>query len=283
MLLWRLEHHTESCRRVSYSKDGKYLLTASKDKSVVITENGQFCCRIQKTHKAPLSALIHIENTVFATGDDNGVVKVWDIKSQSQTALKPVMSFEVQLDTITEFALDEFKGCLIATSNDGTLTAYDLRKVGGEVQDRSNSFEEDLSSLALLKSGNKVAVGSITGRLHLFSRELLQVSDDRISGHPESVESIAKMDEDTIITGCEDGLIRAIGVHPNKILSTPYRMGEGQSIQRVAISGDKGLGGVISENTISFFDLRSVRDRDKLTHKVHKEKESDPFFDNLMN
>eukprot|EP00826_Nyctotherus_ovalis_P055401 TRINITY_DN7351_c0_g1_i1.p1 TRINITY_DN7351_c0_g1~~TRINITY_DN7351_c0_g1_i1.p1 ORF type:complete len:325 (+),score=65.45 TRINITY_DN7351_c0_g1_i1:212-1186(+) len=285
-LLWELKHHSDSCRRVCYSKDGKYLLTGSADMSVVITENGQFCCRLREAHNSPLTALVHIENAVFATGDEDGVIKVWDIRAQSETALKPMMVFKKQEDTISEFALDESKGCLMATANDGTLAAYDLRKIGGELQDISNSFEEDLLSLAVLKGGKKVVVGSQEGSLHLFSRELLQVADDRIKGHPGPVETIAKVDEDTVVTGCDDGLVRAISVHPNKILSVLYRVSEDQenvsSIQRVAVSGDKALGGVISENQIAFFNLAYVRDRDKTKHKISKEKESDPFFDNLM-
>ena len=166
------------------------MLTGSKDKSIGIVSNGQLCCRLQKAHKAPISALTHIESGIFASGDDDGGLKIWDIRSQAETAVKPVISFSQQTETITELVMEEDKGTLLATSNDGTLTAYDLRQTKGGIQDHSNSFEEDLLSLAVLKHGSKVVVGSQEGSLHIFSRGLLQVSDDRLKGHPLSVDTI---------------------------------------------------------------------------------------------
>jgi len=264
------------------------VLTGSKDKSIGIVSNGQLACRLQKSHNSPISALIHLEGAILASGDEDGAIKVWDIRAQGDSAVKPMLHFTQQEDTITEFAIDENKGCLLATSNDGTLVSYDLRQPKGIVQDQSNSFEEDLLSLEILKDGKKVIVGSQEGNLHLFSRELLQVSDDRIKGHPGSIDTIAKIDEDTIITGCEDGLVRAISVHPNKILCVLYGMTEDKEkalpIQKVAVSGDKKLGGAIFENKIAFYNIGYVANRDKSVPKpIKMETTNDTFFDNLSN
>ncbi len=165
-------------------------MTGSKDKTIGIVANGQLCCRLLKAHQSPISALTHIQGAVLASGDDDGTIKVWDVRGHAETAVKPVLTFAQQHETITEFAVEESRGTLLATSNEGTLTAYDLRQPKGAVQDQSNCFEEDLLSLAVLKGGSKVVVGSQEGNLHIFSRELLQVSDDRIVGHPLSVDTI---------------------------------------------------------------------------------------------
>ena len=93
------------------------------------------------------------------------------------------------------------------------------------------------------------------------------------------------MDEDTIITGCEDGLVRGIGVHPNKVLSVVFKTSESADkalpIQKVAISGDKTLGGAIYENNVGFYNLKYVKERDKLI-KGKTEKAPDAFYDNLQ-
>lgn len=41
---------------------------------------------------------------------------------------------------------------------------------------------------------------------------------DRLLGHPESVDSIVSLTEDVVLTGSSDGVIRIVGVHPNKML-----------------------------------------------------------------
>lgn len=47
--------------------------------------------------------------------------------------------------------------------------------------------------------------------------ELGTVSD-RFPGHPDSVDTILKVDESTVITGSSDGLIRIVQIQPNKLL-----------------------------------------------------------------
>lgn len=39
---------------------------------------------------------------------------------------------------------------------------------------------------------------------------------DRFPGHPSSVDAIVKYDDDLIITGSADGLIRVLSILPNK-------------------------------------------------------------------
>ncbi len=93
------------------------------------------------------------------------------------------------------------------------------------------------------------------------------------------------MDDETIITGCEDGLVRAIGVHPNKILSVLHGVADNADkaspIQRVAVSCDALLGAAISESTVSFFNLKYVKERDK-SAKGRPEPVPDPFFGGLQ-
>ena len=93
-----------------------------------------------------------------------------------------------------------------------------------------------------MKRGRKVVTASGEGILSLFSWDWFGDCNDRIVGHPGSVDAIVKFDEDTIITGCEDGLIRAVSVLPNKILAVlgdPIDVDDEQfHIQRLSISHD---------------------------------------------
>lgn len=83
----------------------------------------------------------------------------------------------------------------------------------------SDNLEEDLTSLAIMKYGKKVAVSTSEGNIALFSWDWFGDFKDRIKGHPNSIDTMIKYDEDTLITGSEDGLIRAVSVLPNKIIA----------------------------------------------------------------
>jgi WD40 repeat protein len=113
--------------------------------------------------------------------------------------------------------MNEEKTMLLSASGDGCLGVFDLRKP--ELYAMSDNFEEDLTALTICKYGKKVAVSSSEGVISLFSWDWFGDCNDRIIGHPNSIDTMIKFDEDTLITGSEDGLIRAVSVLPNKILA----------------------------------------------------------------
>merc|ERR1711998_778123 len=105
---------------------------------------------------------------------------------------------------------------LLATSGDGTLSVFDIR--AGKMESASDYMTEELLSLVVLKHGSKVVCGSQDGVLCLFSTGQWADMTDRIPGHPNSVDTMIKLDEDTLVSGSSDGLIRVMQVQPNKLL-----------------------------------------------------------------
>ena len=106
---------------------------------------------------------------------------------------------------------------LVSCGCDGMLGVFDLRK--NELYAMSDNFEEDLTCVLLQKNGRKVLTSTAEGIINIFSWDYFGDCNDRLVGHPGSIDSMVFYDEDTIITGCEDGLIRAVSVLPNKIIS----------------------------------------------------------------
>ena len=106
---------------------------------------------------------------------------------------------------------------LVTCACDGMLGVFDLRK--NELYAMSDNFEEDLTCVSLQKNGSKVLTSTAEGIINIFSWDYFGDCNDRIVGHPGSIDSMIFYDKDTIITGCEDGLVRAVSVLPNKIIS----------------------------------------------------------------
>lgn len=60
----------------------------------------------------------------------------------------------------------------------------------------------------VLQNGKKAVVGSQDGVLSLWTYGDWGDYTDRYLGHPSSIDTICKLDEDTICTGSSDGIIR---------------------------------------------------------------------------
>lgn len=127
------------------------------------------------------------------------------------------MKFNEHEGTISDLTVNDEKSKLLSSGCDGHMGVFDLRKPG--LYAFSDNFEEDLTSIAILKYGKKVLTSTSEGVINIFSWDWFGDCNDRIVGHPNSIDTMIKYDEDTIITGSEDGLVRAVSVLPNKIIA----------------------------------------------------------------
>jgi WD40 repeat protein len=74
------KYHEDSCRKVEFSQDGNVLYTVSADCSIGIVSNGILEGRLTNAHPVGISTVLSIENAVIATGDDDGLIKLWDLR-----------------------------------------------------------------------------------------------------------------------------------------------------------------------------------------------------------
>ena len=133
-----------------------------------------------------------LPNGVLVSGDDEGEIKVWDLRTNVC-----VLNYYEQSETITDFAINSDLSFLLATSVDGTLGVFDLRK-GDTSKEKlyalSDCMEEDLLSVAIVKNGKfvqekkmwgmkikKVVAGTKSAYRHfnkLWNRELSHCTND---------------------------------------------------------------------------------------------------------
>ena len=74
----------------------------------------------------------------------------------------------------------------------------------------------------------------MTGALKL---ELKHVHAN-VAGHPSSVDALVAFDEDTVLTGSQDGLIRVISILPNRMLGVVGEHGD-FPVEALALSHDR--------------------------------------------
>lgn len=79
--------------------------------------------------------------------------------------------------------------------------------------------------------------------------------EDKYRGHPSTVDSMIALDADTLLTGCGDGLIRIINIHPNKILGVVGEHCDDMPVDSLSISKDKLHLISTGDTTVKFWNL----------------------------
>jgi hypothetical protein len=262
------DYHTDSVRAVEYSPDGNMIYTGSKDMSMAVITNGVMAGRIMEAHPAPIYTVLHVTNgNVLASGDDDGMIRIWDLRQASKGKKHSIiMEFAEHEGTVSQMIYHKESQQIVSVSNDGMLGVFDLRK--GELYAMSDNFEEDLSSVAIMKEGKKVVASGADGIINIFSWDYFGDCNDRIVGHPGTIDTMVKYDEDIVITGCEDGLIRAVSVLPNKIvaiLGDPLdNEDEVFHIQKVSLSYDKMfIASCTLDDMVKIIDVSTLKQRMK--------------------
>jgi len=227
------------------------LFSVSKDRSIQVIkiETGEVLVKKIDLHDYPINCILRLNETTLATGDDNGIIKLWDIRNGNE-----VMKYSEHQDFISDFAFNLDTKTLLSSSGDGTLSIYDIRRP--DLIAMSDNQDDELLSVAIVKDGRKVVVGSQEGIVNLYSWNNWGDISDRIIGHPQSIDTIVKINEELICTGSSDGIIRLVGILPNKFLGV---IGDHEDfpIECLKLSHDNNLLASCShDNTVKFWNIR---------------------------
>eukprot|EP00252_Welwitschia_mirabilis_P000432 TRINITY_DN1042_c0_g2_i1.p1 TRINITY_DN1042_c0_g2~~TRINITY_DN1042_c0_g2_i1.p1 ORF type:complete len:353 (+),score=62.93 TRINITY_DN1042_c0_g2_i1:221-1279(+) len=281
--LWSQVAHETSCRGVRFIESGKTLLTASSDCSILAidVETGRHVARLDNAHPHPINCLTNLTEATVASGDDEGIIKIWDIRKNTCCSV-----LKAHEDYVSDMEFVPHTMQVLATSGDGRLSVSSIHK--GKVQVQSEFAEDELLSVVLMKNGRKVVCGSEEGVLLLYSWKCWKDCSDRFVGHPDSVDAMLKLNEDTLVTGAGDGIIRVISILPNKMVGV---IGEHENypIENLAVSHDyKVLGSVSHDQNLKLWDISYFLETDgpeeemeKTAHDQCMDMELDPDTEDL--
>ncbi|RUP50911.1 WD40-repeat-containing domain protein [Jimgerdemannia flammicorona] len=263
--LFSVRPHKKSCRGLEFSHDA--LFSISKDKSLqsIDVDTGKVTIKKTDAHENPINSFLCLNEYMIATGDDAGVIKLWDARKETE-----VQTYTEHEDFIADMTFSPEKKTLVAVGGDGFLSVWDIRKP--KLVAMSDNQDDELLSVTLLKSGKKAVVGSQEGVLSLWTWGDWGDVSDRFLGHPSSVDTVCRLDEDTVATGSSDGLIRILGVLPNSFHGVVGDHGEDFPIERVRLSHDRRfLGSCSHDLSVRFWDVGWLFEEGE-----EKEEEEDP-------
>jgi len=141
-------------------------IISKKPIRIVLFSRNAYIKKFYKKIRNPINVLKFFPNGLLASGDDEGDIKIWDLRSKTS-----VLTYSEQAETITDFSFNDDLTLLLATSVDGTLGVYDLRKsetAKEKLYALSDCLEEDLLSMLIVKNGKFVLCSSNEGFLNEF-------------------------------------------------------------------------------------------------------------------
>lgn len=212
-LVRNIEVHAKACRDVEFSRCGRNILTCSKDKSIMITdmETEKLKKFYESAHDDPINKLHVIDENLFATGDDNGTVKLWDLRTKNEVfALKEVE------DYITQIITNDAGKLLLVTSGDGYLTTLNIGARKLYVQ--SEPYEEELTCMGTYRGDSKLVVGTSKGNLFTFNWGQFGYHSDKFPGVKSPMSEMIPITDRIACVAGEEGVIRAVHIAPFRIL-----------------------------------------------------------------
>ena len=85
-----------------------------------------------------------------------------------------------------DMKFNQKENMLVSCGGDGMLAVYDLRQ--SKLYAMSDSFDDDLNAITLQKDAKKVLCSSSEGVINIFSWDFFGDCNDRIVGHPGSID-----------------------------------------------------------------------------------------------
>ncbi|OQV18720.1 WD repeat-containing protein 55-like protein [Hypsibius exemplaris] len=247
--------HRSPCRAVRFTSSGS-LISVGKDKRICVvdTQQGTVTKTYKKAHDASIFCVLPFGDHGIVTGDDDGCVKVWDLRSEAAT-----MEFHDNNECITAMACDDDEQkTLLATSGDGTLSAFNLRRKRLDLQ--SEAFSSELTSVAIIKGGSKVVCGTGDGALLVFKWGEWGYTLDQYPGRePMSIDAVEVLSPDRIYTASSDGNIRLVNMMPYRMLG--YAGYHAMPFERISLSTDREtLASTSHDSQLRFWNVARFND-----------------------
>uniref|UniRef100_A0A8C4R104 WD repeat domain 55 n=1 Tax=Eptatretus burgeri TaxID=7764 RepID=A0A8C4R104_EPTBU len=207
-------------------------------------ENLKIPCKLETPEDVSFEACVsslslHPQNDIFAAGDLDGDVflysyscfergnrELWSSghhqKACRDIAFSPsgrelfstskdkaILLFDVELGRLVQIVKKAHDG-------DGTLCSFNIRRRRFDVL--SEPQDGDLTSVVIMKEGQKVVCGSAEGRLHIFNWDGFGVPSDHLRTDGPTVDCLASVSTQLLCAGAMDGVIRAVSILPNRVI-----------------------------------------------------------------
>ncbi|XP_068621172.1 WD repeat-containing protein 55 homolog [Battus philenor] len=274
-LISTLELHVKACRDVEFDEDGATMLSAGKDKVIICTdvETGKFTRCYENAHEEPIYSLLSLGHNKFVTGDDGGIVKLWDLRKPDS-----VFSIKTGEEYVSDMITNDAQKYLVCAGGDGVLTSIDLK--GSKIYTTSEEYDAELTCMGLFRSDTKLLVGSSKGKLYLFNWKEFGLHSDEYMGQKHSLQCMIPVTQNIVVTSGEDGILRATHMFPQRQLGIVGQ--HNLPVECLDISHDgQYIASSSHNNDVKFWNISYFETIDSLIDMDHKPNKKKDMSNNL--
>ncbi|SBS86301.1 nucleolar Jumonji domain interacting protein, putative [Plasmodium ovale] len=272
---WKICNHEKTIRCVSFSHNGKSILSASSDKKCSVTDITGKLTWINTCHNNTISSVLYTGMNTFLTADENGIIKHWDIRDESKKPIHKTKQFD---DNISYMLLDVDDSSVVILSG-GYLALFDIlykKKITSRCI--SHEYKDEFLCSHFTQSNSKVVCTTMNGYIMTFSKYPWANIEANIKGSKDMINTFVKIDEYTILYGTSDGLVKVAHLQQNQIGDVIAKHEKGDAIEKLTVNKKKNLLSSIShDNTINFYPI-NINDTN-ISIKAKRKKRS--FFRDL--
>ncbi len=180
-----LNEHSSSVFSLAYSLDGKYLASASFDRTVILwnADTGDKIFTLEGHNNSVDSVAISPDGQHLALGDRDSIIKVWDIARGKES-----LSLSEHSSWINSLAFSPDASRLVSGSMDGTIKFWNAES--GEELLTLDRHASQVNSVAFSPDGRMLASGSRDATLKIWDAETGEIIFT-FSGNDDTVHSLA--------------------------------------------------------------------------------------------
>ncbi|VVC32314.1 Hypothetical protein CINCED_3A025719 [Cinara cedri] len=261
--------HLKKIMLLEFNDTGDYLYSACRDNNVSVsdTETGKMKVYFEKAHSfgSFVTSFSSIDENIFATGDEDGVINVWDIRANGcKFSLKKT---EDSINSMIAVNNSNNQPTLACASSDGTLSIIDISSKKMVIQ--SEPYKSLLTSCVTMKQKTKLVCGTGVGSLITFNAGDYNMFNDEFPcvDKNAAVNRLVPVTENIVISALDNGKIRATNLFPNCHLGIVGHHQE-MSVDLLDISNNGHLIASTSyfSNTVKFWNIEFFENFDVKKH-----------------
>ncbi|KAF7966724.1 hypothetical protein HWV62_37267 [Athelia sp. TMB] len=231
-----IEGHTNTVSSVSYSPDGRHIVSASWDESMYIwdAETGEIAAGPFTWHSSPITSVSYSpDGRHMASGFSDQTIRISDALTGEVVA----GPFRGHTEIIRSVAWSPDGKYVVSGSNDNTCRVWKIEAGGAAVGGVLEGHSDEVKSVVYSPNGKYIAAGSSDRTIRIWDAETYEIVGIPFEGHTDDVNSVAfSPDSRHIVSGSSDETIRVWDI-TGQLVAGPFE-GHSGGITSVAYSKD---------------------------------------------